>query len=176
MLIRLLLSFMTMISLSFSMSKDTIYYQSGEVNFIISLNEKGEKHGKGTKFYKDGKDKCHNNYLHDKKHGLQTCLHPNGNKSDSVTYEQGFAKGWWKKWDENGNPKVEHFYKHQKVLENKYYFKNSNLLKQKIRYEFINDKSFKVMLNSYNKNGKIISQIRNGSGVDKLTDIKKQKT
>lgn len=65
--------------------------------------EKGERHGKGTGYDKNGKKHCEGNFVNGRLHGKGILYHENGNKRYEGNFVNGFFHGKGIEYYENGN-------------------------------------------------------------------------
>ena len=168
----ILLSILPFVSVFAKDNLDTLYNGKGKIRQIYETNNSGKKHGLVQSF-KNESLRCHTFYQNGKKHGQKKCWHPNGMVSDSASYSNGNAHGTWTRWDEQGKLESIIFYNMSFAYQNQHYFKGTNKIKYK-RYLLDNPEGPKivVMNDTYNQKGDVISQIRNGNGIEKKYNSK----
>lgn len=84
----------------------------------------GLKNGKETQFYSDGSIWFENTYLNDLQHGKSQRWYVNGQLGEECFYSNGMKDGSFRKWYENGNLWEESEYDHNRLVNQKKWYKN----------------------------------------------------
>ncbi len=144
--------------------KDTTFYKNGKIKKIEDFDNNGKEHGKRLAFLENGQKVVEIDFKHGEYHGLIQGWHSNGNRKYLSHNNNGIQYGWSTHWDSLCFPSDSTMYANDK-MEERYLFYNGSRIVRKHEYFFYNDgKRLLVMEDTYSKNGKLISQIRNGNG------------
>jgi antitoxin component YwqK of YwqJK toxin-antitoxin module len=84
------------------MKKDLFYYENGNKRVEGEYNKEGQKDGKWTYWYEDGKKWSEGYFSEGLNHKKRTTWHENGEMHYTGTYDKGKRVGVWKFYSEEG--------------------------------------------------------------------------
>jgi antitoxin component YwqK of YwqJK toxin-antitoxin module len=156
----LLLVFYTLLA-----KTDTTYYENGNVKTIQNLNKNGEREGKLFNFYETGQKALETNYKNNKANGYLIAWWKNGKIQRKTHFEDDKIEGWKTNWDSLGFPTDSLFYENGKKKERFLFYFGTRQVRIHQYYVWKENKKLVTMEDVYSRDGKIISQVRNGNGI-----------
>ena len=148
----LILTFLATLA-SCSNSKVEIKNDSGKVTESYEVNKEGEKHGKYTAFYDDGKINEEATYINGVLTGKRIIYHPNGKVEIEETYDdKGVMNGPYKSYFESGVLELEKEYKDNMILGAIKVYYPSGSIKEEVSME---NNTENGPFTEYHENGKV---------------------
>ncbi len=97
-------------------AKEVRYFPNKTVMIEGYFNEKGEKHGKWTRYYENGKKNSEEEYVNGLKNGKSVEWYMSGEKTFEVNYVNDMPDGKWIIWDETGKKISSEEYKNGQIV------------------------------------------------------------
>lgn len=146
---------------------DKQYYKSGELKYIVPINEDSLAQGKVYKFSKDGDTISIVKYIDGEKHGVKKKYYKNGNLKYKLHYKKDRADGKFKRYFKNGNIAVNTSYDNGK-MHGKYlrYYESGNIRQKGKHNHGVLDGYFKTYFDSSKKILSGIDKFKNGKNVE----------
>ena len=144
---------------------DTSYYASGQIKKIKNYNSDGREHGTIYGFYKSGKKASETNFKNGEWHGELKSWYENGQLKQIEPCFNGKGHGWHIYWDSLGFPTDSILAENGQKKERFLFYQNSRKVRIHEYYVWLDGKQLVALQDVYNKEGKIVSQVRNGIGL-----------
>ncbi len=101
--------------------KEIGYFPNGLIEYEGEVNEEQKKHGVWTYWHENGNKWLEENYQNNMLHGKFIEWYKSGEISFEGEYSDGIPSGEWIFWDDQGNKTKKLIYKNGKVAEEKTY-------------------------------------------------------
>ncbi len=153
---------------TYAQQLDTVFYSTGEIKRIKEFDKNGKQTGVTKSFSKSGLLVMTNSYKNGKPDGLSVTFYETKAKKYERLYEKGKLNGWSTQWDTLGYPTDSTFFEEDQRKERYLFYDRARQVRKHEYYAYPAGKRLLAMEDTYNRDGKIISQVRNGNGVSHI--------
>jgi antitoxin component YwqK of YwqJK toxin-antitoxin module len=150
---------------------DTTWHDNGKVYFITTYDDSDRINGTITRFDSVGRIENETSYSHGKLDGKDIEYYPDGKKKREIAYSNGEKQGWCMIWYEGGILRDSTLYENGFRGENFEYYKSGKLRLHSYALNIPKPYNggtytdhFALVLDSYDPQGKLVSQVRSGEG------------
>ncbi len=147
-------------------SPDTTYFDNGQLRKITDYEGSANNHGYKKTWYKNGQQRMISYFKDGERDSSSTRWFKNGQIKDYSFIRNKKQNDWVMHWDSTGLIQDSSSYNNGNMVESFAYYWGTTQLRARYYYGYDKktDKELIIMMDSYDKEGRMISQIRNGKG------------